>query len=173
MLVLRCTQKLLKRNLGSTTGQPDALVPMLGNWHANLIRLAYSPIVLCVNDLSLLAILVPGRDFSNLVSAFQNRLVQRLRRIGLSQESISIEQAAMDMIQIQPSNNRSVLASMNDLVRHLKWKVGNRFSFAEANALEDMLSEIPMGALKYHFPIEVAAAAFSLDQGKLRGPIAR
>jgi len=80
--------------------------------------------------------------------------------MGLSQESISIEHAAMNMIQIQPSNNRSVLASMNDFVRNLKWKVGNSFSFAEANALEDMLSETPMGALKYHYPVEVAAAAF-------------
>jgi hypothetical protein len=142
---------------------------MLGNWHANLIRVAYSPIVLCVNDSSLLAILVPGRDFSNLVSVFRSRLVQRLRRMGLSQEWISVEQAAMDMIQIQPTNNRSVLASMNDFVRHLRWQVGNRFSFAEANALEDMLSEIPMGALKYDYPVEVAAAAFSLDQANFSG----
>jgi uncharacterized protein DUF6933 len=89
--------------------------------------------------------------------------------MGLSPETISVEQAAMDIIQIQPSNDRSVLASMNDLVRHLRWKVGNHFSFAEAEALEDMLSEIPMGALKYHYPVEVAAAAFNLDQKELSG----
>ena len=39
--------------------------------------------------------------------------------------------------------------------------------FAEANALEDMLSEIPMGALNYHYPVEVAAAAFSLEQAAI------
>jgi hypothetical protein len=167
MLVLRCTQKLLKRHPGSTNGQPDALVPTLGNWHANLVRLAYSPIVLCVSDISLLAVLVPGRDFSNLVSAFRDRLAQRLWRMGLSQDTISVERAAMEIVQIQPSNSGSVLASMNDFVRHLRWKVGNHFSFAEANALEDMLSEIPIGALKYHYPVEVAAAAFNLDQGKV------
>jgi hypothetical protein len=50
MLVLRCTQKLLKKNPGPTEGGQDALVPVLGSWHANLIRLAHSPIVLCVND---------------------------------------------------------------------------------------------------------------------------
>ncbi len=140
---------------------------MLGSWHANLIRLGNSPIVLCVNDISLLAILVPGRDFPNFVTIFRNRLAQRLRRMGLSQDTISVEHAAMEMVQIQPSNNRSVLASMNDLVRHLRWKVGNHFNFFKANALEDMLSEIPMGALQYHYPIEVAAAAFSLDQKKV------
>jgi hypothetical protein len=36
-----------------------------------------------------------------------------------------------------------------------------------ASAREDMLSETPMGALNYHYPVEVAAAAFSLDQGKV------
>src|SRR5947209_6995405 len=107
MLVLRCTQKLLKRNLGSASDQPDSLVPKLGNWHANLVRLAHSPIVLCVNDISLLAILLPGRDFPNLVSVFQNRLAQRLRRMGLSQDTISAERAAMEIVQIRPSNSRS------------------------------------------------------------------
>jgi hypothetical protein len=166
MFVLRCTQKLLKRNPGPTTAGQDTLVPTLGNWHANLVRLAYSPVVLCVNDMSLLAILIPGRDFPNLVSAFRNRLAQRLRRMGISQETISVERAAMEIVQIQPSNSRSVLASMNDLVHHLRWKVGNHFSFAEAELLEDMLSEIPMGALKYDYAVEVARAAFSLNQEK-------
>lgn len=122
-----------------------------------------------MNDVSLLAVLVQGRDFPNLLSAFRNRLVQRLWRIGLSQEMISVEQGAMGIVQIQPSNNRSVLGSMNDFVYHLRSKVGDHFSFAEANALEDMLSEIPMGALNYHYPVEVAAAVFSLNRGKLSG----
>lgn len=83
-----------------------------------------------------------------------------------------MERAAMEIVQIQPSNNRSVLGSMNDFVRHLKFKVGNHFTFLDANALEDMLSEIPIGALKYHFPVEVAAAAFSLDRVECSHPVA-
>ncbi len=73
----------------------------------------------------------------------------------------------MEMVQILPSNNRSVLGSMNDFVRHLRWKVGSHFNFLNADALEDMLSETPMGALKYQYPVEVAAAAFRLDQKQL------
>ena len=161
MLVLRCTQRLLKRSPGPTQQRQDALVPALGDWHANLIHLAKSPIVLCVNDISLLAILIPGRDFPNFVSAFQNRLAGRLGRMGLATDTILAERAAMEIVQIQPSNSRSVLASMNDFVRHLKWRARNRFDFSEADALEDMLSETPMGALKYQYAVEVAAAAFS------------
>ena len=114
-----------------------------------------------VNDSSLLAILVPGKDFPHFVSSFQNRLAARLERMGLAKDTIATERAAIEIVQIQRSNSRSVLASMNDFVRQLKWKPRNHFDFSEAEALEDMLSEQPIGALKYRFPVEVATAAFS------------
>ncbi len=143
-------------------------MPRLGDWHANLIRLAHSPVVLCVNDISLLTILVPGRDFPNLVSAFQNRLAGRLERMGLATDTISAERAAMEIVQIQPSNSRSVLASMNDFVRNLKWSAQDHFDFSEADALEDMLSETPMGALEYQYAVKVAAAAFNNSRSAFR-----
>jgi hypothetical protein len=89
--------------------------------------------------------------------------------LALSEDIISVERAAMEIIQIQPSNSRSVLASMNDFVLNLKFKVRDRFNFAEADALEDMLSEMPMGALKYQYPAKVAAAAFNRDEKELSG----
>ena len=161
MLVIHCTQKLLKRNPGPASVGQDTLVPTLGSWHANLVWLAHSPVVVCVNDNSLLPMLVPGKNFSNFCSAFRDRLTQRLGRLGLPEATISMERAAMERIQIQPATNRSVLGSLNDLVRLLKFRVEDHFSFAQADALEDMLSKTPMGALKYAFPIEVAVAAFS------------
>ncbi len=70
----------------------------------------------------------------------------------------------MELVQIQPSSSKSVLASMNDFVRQLRFRVGDRFSFTGADVLEDSLSEAPMGALQYQFPGEVAAAALNLKQ---------
>jgi len=67
----------------------------------------------------------------------------------------------MEIIQIRPSNSRSVLASMNDFVRQLRFRGPDRFNFAHADALEDLLSETPMGALGYRYPVEIAADAFS------------
>ncbi len=64
---------------------------------------------LCVNDNSLLTVLVPGKNFPNFGSAFRDRLTQRLRRLGLQEATISRERDAMEVIQIQPSNSRSVL----------------------------------------------------------------
>ena len=160
MLIIRCTQKLLKRNPGSANIGQDSLVPTLGSWHANLIWLAHSPTVLCVNDCSLLTLIIPGRNFPHFGSAFRDRLTQRLKRMNLVEATISMERAAMEIVQIQPSNSRSVLASMNDFARHLKFRVGDRFHFEDADALEDRLSETPIGALEYRYPVEVAASAF-------------
>jgi hypothetical protein len=162
MLVLRCTQKLLKKHLGPTDSRVDTLVPVLGNWHANLVHIAHFPIVLCANDETLLTVIVRGKDFPNFLTAFRTRVIQRLRRIGISEDIISTEQFAMEIVQIQPTNNKSVLGSMNDLVHHLRWQANGRFNFLKADALEDMLSEIPMGALKYACPLEAAAAPFGL-----------
>jgi len=81
--------------------------------------------------------------------------------MGVSHQAVSLELAAMEMVRIEQSNNRSVLASMNDLVRHLRWKVGNHFDPLQADELENMLSEIPMGSLEYQYPVEVALAAFN------------
>jgi hypothetical protein len=161
MLVLRCTQKLLRKNPGPVTGRKDSLAPVLGSWHANLIRLGNSPVVLCANDISLLAIVVRGKDFPRLVFAFRDRLAWRLRRMGVSQQAITVELAAMEIVQIEQSNNRSVLASMNDFVGHLRWKVGNNFDASQLDELENMLSETPMGALEYQYPVEVTLAAFN------------
>jgi len=160
MLILRCTQKLLKKKPGPTDDRQDDLVPVLGSWHANLIWLAHVPIVLCVNDVSLLAILLRGRNFPNLVNAFRNRVAARLERMGLPEDIISLECAAMDVVQVQPSNSRSVLASMNDFARGLKFQVERRSKSLDFDALEDHMSETPMGALDYQYSREVALAAF-------------
>ncbi|HKR60558.1 MAG TPA: hypothetical protein VJS64_12555 [Pyrinomonadaceae bacterium] len=153
----------MKKKPGPTSEREDSLIPLLGGWHANLIRLAHSPVVLFVNDRSLLAILAPGRDFPTLVSVFRNRMIQHLTRIGVSQKAISEEAAAMELVQIQPSNDRSVLGSMNDFVRLLKRDVEDHFDLNKADGLEDRLSEVPMGALKYNYPIEVVSAVFGLS----------
>ena len=161
MLVLRCTQKLLKKRPGPENDRVDSMTPVLGDWHANLIRLAHTPIVLCVNDISLLAVLVRGKDFSNLVSAFRSRVVERLERMKIPQEKILAEVSAMEIIRIEGSNSRSVLGSMNDFVHHLKWQAVRGYTFQDVDALEEMLSETPMGSLKYCYPVEVAMAAFN------------
>ena len=165
MLILRCTQKLRKKNLGPLSEEEDSLVPVLRSWHANLVYLARSPVVVCVNDQTLLSILVPGLNFPNITTAIRGRIGVRLRRMGLPPEMISNEVDAMRVVRVEPSNSRSVLASMNDFVFNLKYYVGDKFNSDDTDALEDRLSDTPMGALKYHFPLKEAYRLFGLAKG--------
>ena len=152
------------KNLGPVGGHQDSLAPTLGTWHANLIYLARSPIVLCVNDRSLLSVLVPGRQFPNILSAITARIGERFSRMGLSKELLLREQATMEVVEVQPSNSKSVLASLNNFVQGLKFQVPDRFGIDELDELEDLLSETPMGALKYRFPVEVAYQLFGIPE---------
>jgi hypothetical protein len=83
--------------------------------------------------------------------------------MGVSPQAVAAELAAMEMVQVGPSNSRSVLASMNDFVRHLRFRVGDVFDPSQTDALEDMLSETPMGALSYQYSSEVALATFKQE----------
>lgn len=161
MLILGCTQKLRKKNLGPLVGT-DSLVPTLGGWHANLIYLARSPVVLCVNDSSLLAVLARGRQFTSILSVLKSRIAGRYKRMGLSGELLIMEQAAMEVVAVQPSNSKSVLGSMNDFAHALKWHVRDQTDLSDLDKLEDMLSQTPMGALKYEYPVEVASRLFGM-----------
>jgi hypothetical protein len=168
MLILRCTRKLRMKNLGPVGRCQDSLVPTLGTWHANLIYLARKPIVLCVNDLSLLSVLAPGRKFGNILPVIQARILERFTRMGLSAEVLLQEQDAMAVTEVQQSNSKSVLGSMNDFTRGLKWEVRDRLDVEALNELEDRLSHTPMGALNYQYAIEVAYQLFGVPEEESR-----
>ncbi len=164
MLTIRCTQKLLRKKLGPLAEESDSISSALGEWHANLVRLSKTPVVLCVNDRTLLAVLLPGKDFPNLFSVFRTRLIRRLERLGVRAEDITLETAAMEHIRAERTNSRSVLGSMNDFANQLKWYVAEGFDFPRAEDLEDRLAESPMSALNYESPDDAARTAFGLDK---------
>src|ERR1039458_5945829 len=98
MMTLRCTERLLKKRPGPWDQRQDNLQPTLGDWHANLVRLGPKPVVLAVNDVSLLAVIVPGKDFGNLLAAFRDRLMRHLIRLGVSADRMAHETAATKCI---------------------------------------------------------------------------
>jgi len=121
-----------------------------------------TPVVLAVNDVSLLAVILPGRNFGNLLAAFKDRLMRRLIRLGVSADRMAHETAAAQCIRVDRTDSRSVLGSMNDFVFQLRWRFDEGRGLQDADHLEDELGEVPMSVLKYSNPEEVARAAFGL-----------
>ena len=156
MVVLRCTQKLLKRLGGETPHPSVAPTTILGDWYANVVSLPLrgKSVILFLNAATYLGILVPGRGSRKTIPTFQDRTVALLERLGLPAESVSREGSEMSEVVLARTESRSLLASMNDIARHLKFIAEARGSFDAINweAQEMLLSEWPHGPLKYTYP---------------------
>jgi hypothetical protein len=61
MLVLRCTQKLLKR-IGEPVADPPQSTTILGDWFAEPLAIGHQRMVLLASEHSRLPILMPARD---------------------------------------------------------------------------------------------------------------
>ena len=141
-------------------GAADDRVSVLGHWHANLVRIGRWPLVVCVNDRTLLLVLVPGRDFGSMLTQFRARYVACLERLAIPAALIEAEMSATQNIQVDRTDNRSVLGSMNDFVNLIRWRVYSESTLPDADTLEDDLADTPMSALKYALPSEATRTAF-------------
>ena len=58
MTALRCTAKLLKAMKATPVANPAPATSRLGDWHANLIRVSRTQLVIAVNDATRFGIVV-------------------------------------------------------------------------------------------------------------------
>lgn len=153
MQCIQCTQKLLKK----LPVQPEECLSdpgLLGDWHANLICIERHNCVLFVNDRTLYSVYVAGLlkpDFAFLIDIFQQNLFKRLVSDGFSQQQIENVLDEYSDVCITKTRNRAILGSMNaivQIVKHVVWR--NGFEHFDPGRL----NEIPMGALRYTFPID-------------------
>ena len=88
--------------------------------------------------------------------------MRHLIRLGVPAERMAQEATATKCIRVDRTDSRSILGSMNDFVFQLRWRFNEGRDLQDADLLEDELGEVPMSALKYASPDEVARAAFGL-----------
>jgi hypothetical protein len=160
MQTIHCTQKLLKElgKRSATIPQSELQHGLLGPWHANLIRIERRKCVLFTNDLTLYSFFVPGvmkADLSNFQELFLVHLKMNLIKEGFGMVEISKALGEYDDIAIASTRNRSVLGSMNDYARQLEFFVARFAGLDRADmlAINMEMNRIPMGALKYGYPI--------------------
>ena len=124
MVTLRCTRKLLRRisvDPSQSNGVPTTL---LGDWHVNL--LVWRPqLIHCMNDRSLLSVLVPARESVTFPGRLSDALHRLLLRLGVSSHVAVREHEAMSEFVVAPSNNRSILGCMRDAELALAYAVAS------------------------------------------------
>jgi hypothetical protein len=164
---VRCTKKLQKE-IGLKQSDLCAEVPRfsyLGPWHANLIHIDRRKCVLFVNDKTLFNFIVPDlsrAQIRKLEKLFKSYLSCVLADAGIPEADRARILSEYDEVEYANTNSKSVLGSMNDLAFHYKYstqKAGGVHSPAVPEIIR-RLNRMPMGALKYVFPIEALRAMF-------------
>jgi hypothetical protein len=170
MMTLRCTQKLLQR-LPLTPAQEQTLQyghfpppsTALGDWFATLLFTRPAHLVLCVNEKSRLYLLLPAREPKQLVTRFQQALLRLLHHMGVPTTAVAEESKHLHEVMIGSTqgapHSRSVLGSLNEFSRMVKWELQWReWSVDEPGLLELSLhlSGVPCGPLGMELPHEVA-----------------
>ena len=170
MVTLRCTQKLLRR-LGVPpkveTPQPTNV---LGHWYANLVYSRPHQLVLCLNERSLLAVLVSAREGNSLGERFREATVGLLGRLGLRTGSIDAEALAMAEVRFGPTSSRRVLGCLNEAAFALSFKMAEDPPPSLAQ-VEDWLSKHLYSLTNGRYPREVALDLFGVPRPPRRGPL--
>ena len=171
MQLIRCTKKLQKE-MGlkpSDLCADESCFSYLGSWHANLIHIDRRKCVLFVNDKTLFNFVVPGlsrTQIRELDKLFKSYLSCMLADAGFSEADRGRILSEYDEVGFANTNSKSVLGSMNDLAFHYKYSIqeeGGVHSPALPGIIR-RLNRMPMGALKYVYPIEALRALYQTEE---------
>ncbi len=150
MVILRCSQSLLKRIKGPV--ENDTSTGRLGDWYARALFLKPRQLVLCTNEASLLSVVVPLAPLSSLQGRFVAAASSRVRQIPAPANLLAEECAALEDVRIGKAINRSVISTMNQLVYYLE----ERLFAGRSGDLEELglfLCDTPFTAISKTWPL--------------------
>ena len=135
MVVIRCTQKLLKR-VGQPVQIPDRptygpdrrtsgrATTRLGDWFATLVQVGHQHFILLVAERTRMPVVVRAKDAKRLGTHLTEALPAVLRALGVGDDAINNELDEMREYVYAPTDNRSVVGTLNEfayfLARHVE-----------------------------------------------------
>ena len=140
----------------SVDPSPSKAAPttLLGDWHVNLLLLR-PQLIHCMNDRSLLSVLLLARESATFPSRLPDAVRRLLLRLGVSPEVAGYEHEAMNEFVIAPTNNRSILGCMRDAELAVAYAVeSGRYPLLEE--LQWHLTEHIHQPTGYRYPGELA-----------------
>src|SRR5262245_63629740 len=161
MITLRCTQKLLKRLGAPSNTETQPPTSVLGDWYANLIYTRPQQLVLCVNERSLLIVLLTARHRASLTARFRHSVLALLYRLKLPLSCIEAEASAMQDIRIGRTESRRVVGCMVEAAKALELELRSE-EFQTFEDVEDQFCEYLHAAIGYRNPRELVLELFSV-----------
>lgn len=155
MLIFRVTQKLadkIKAAIPQTLPRADE---PLADWTANLFVADRCQYIIVANTATLYAVIIPGRDITTpvaFINAAVSAIMAQMERDGCGALVRKRLIPVATEVVFSKTGDRSVMASLNDLVRGAKANIEyNRDTPAQTSA---KLVETPLGVLDYAYPVE-------------------
>ena len=143
MVVLRATRKVLRALpvSGSDCSKSDTA---LGDWYVNRLVVDRQPLLLLVSSESLLTLVIPARSVRTLPNRLSALVDARLRRLGVADDLIHAEVAAMDRVCVRPTASRSVVGSMVDFAKSIPYHLSaDGWDMTALPLVEEKLAHIP------------------------------
>lgn len=169
MQLIRCTGKLQKemgvKKTDLVEGEPT--FSFMGQWHTNLIYINKKKCVLFTNDKTLFNFIVTDvsrAEIKELSKMFIDNFYCILADEGIEQETINKICQEYGEVRYAKTSSKSVLGSMNDLAFHYKFLIqeaGSVYSHLVPGIIKQ-LNRMPMGPLKYRYPIEALKALYEI-----------
>ncbi len=151
MLLLRCTQRLLKASGTIPEEDPSPAGGPLDEWYANVAPLPFAGrwVVMFTHAQTLLTVIAPGRVLRTTVPVFRQRLPGLLRRLEIPGEWIAEHAPDEGEARVARTDDRHVLGSMNDLANGIWYGADEAPSFdrLDLGALERELATTPLSFL--------------------------
>lgn len=154
MLHLHCTRKLLDRLGHQPTSDPTSTpASTLGHWYAT--ALFWRPqAVLCVNEHTLLPVLMPLAPAATLPARFPEVLAIVLQALGWDAATIDAEIQHMREYEIAKTANRSVVGTLNEFAFLARvWKE-EQDAPPDLRRLSIKLADVPCKPLRYDSPAQ-------------------
>ena len=158
-----CCTKKLQKEMGlkeKDLSQFEHTESLLGSWHANLLHINRKKCIIFVNDASLFNFVVldiPRKYIRNLGVLFKKNLACVLAEEDFEETVIKSILTEYNETDYTKTRSKSILGSMNDLAFHYKHHIiesGGVHSYHIPSIIKK-LNRMPMGALKYSYPVEI------------------
>ena len=159
MVFVRCTARLLAR-LGQPVAEGHA-TGALGDWYANVIATRPRVLILCINEHTLLSVVVPLAPAASFLDRAVAAVGHRIGQIDAPRERRQREIEALAPAWLARTTNRSVLSSLNHLAHDAQaWLAERPGGVVEAD-LEELgqwLCDTPCFPLTTTWPWQEALA---------------
>lgn len=154
MINIKCTRRLLTR-VGAKASAPGSRgTRVLGDWHANMIPVWGGEIIICLNERSLLTVILPASAAEKLGPELRYRAFGLIERLNAPARFAEAVEAEFETIVIGKADNRTMLGRLNQVALYCDRIDLKHFNRDQRNA-EDFLTRWLHGPAPYQRPTDV------------------